>query len=204
MIRVVFILIFFGGVASSSTAQFGYGMTGKVGLYERWSNPEDDISSRTAGSAIINLGIGPKIWLGGSKLSVSVEATANIAPFAFSLSEFKGLGAASFPVIARLNFAGLSGLNKIGTTGISIGGGVQWAKTELFGLTSEFEQQGGKREFYKSFHGEVAAGFGMSGFAGYLYIRYGKNNDLGVQTINVGIGYDFNVPTLKVLTDPEF
>jgi len=204
MMRVVLIILFFGGLLSSSDAQFGYGISAKTGLYERWTNPQDDISSRTSGSALINLGVGPKVWLGSSKFSVSVEATANIAPFAFSLGEFKGLGAASFPVLARLNFGGLSGLNKKGTMGVSIGGGFQWVKTELFGLTSKFEQLGGERAYYRSFCGEVAAGFGMSGFTGYLYLRYGRNNELGVKTFNVGIGYDFNVPTLQVLTDPEF
>lgn len=204
MIRLTLILFFFVCFILESNAQFGYGITSKTGIYERWSNPEDDVSSRTSGSALINLGVGPKIWLGTSKFSLSVEASANIAPFAFSLKEFKGLGAASFPVLARLNFGGLSGLNKKGTIGVSIGGGVQWAKTELFGLNSEFEEQGVTREFYKSFIGEVAAGFGMSGFTGYLFIRYGANNDIGVKTFNIGVGYDFNVPTLKVFTDPEF
>ena len=204
MTRVVFIFLCFTCFVTASSAQFGYGITAKTGLYERWSNPEDDISSRTSGSALINLGVGPKIWVGGSKFALSVEASANIAPFAFSLGEFKGLGAASFPMIARLNFGGLTALNKKGTMGVSIGGGVQWAKTELFGITSKFEQQGGQRKFYKSFLGEITAGFGMSGFAGYVYIRYGENTDIGVKTFNLGIGYDFNVPTLKVLTDPEF
>jgi len=204
MVRVVLLLLFIGGVLTTSTAQFGYGISAKTGLYERWSNPEDGISSRSSGSALINLGVGPKAWVGNSSFSVSLEATANVAPFAFSIGEFKGLGAASFPVLARLNFGGLSGLNKKGTVGISIGGGLQWTRTELFGITSKFEQQGGQRELYKSFVGEVAAGFGMSGFSGYLYIRYGQNNDVGVKMFSIGIGYDFNVPTLKVMTDPEF
>lgn len=204
MIRVAFVFIFLVSMVADGMAQFGYGLTTKTGLYERWSNPEDDISSRSAGSALLNVGVGPKIWLGSSNFTVSIEASANLAPFAFSLSEFKGLGAASFPVIARLNFGGMSGLNKKGTIGLSVGGGWQWAKTELFGLKTKFEQEGVQRDFYKSFVGEVAAGFGMSGFTGYLFVRYGRNNDLGVKTFNLGIGYDFNVPTLKVLTDPEF
>jgi len=204
MIRVVLVLLIFCCSLADGFAQFGYGISAKTGLYERWSNPEDNISSRTSGSALINLGVGPKVWLGSSEFSISLEATANIAPFAFSLGAFKGLGAASFPVLAKINIGGLSGLNKKGTMGVSIGGGWQWAKTELFGLTSKFEQQGGMRDFYKSFVGEASAGFGMSGFTGYLYVRYGKNNELGVKTLNIGIGYDFNVPTLQVLTDPEF
>lgn len=205
MIRLTFILLFVGVFLAEGNAQFGYGITAKTGLYERWTNPSDDISSSaTAGSALLNLGFGPKIWVGSSKFSISVEASANLAPFAFSLGDFKGLGAASFPVLARINFGGLSGLNKKGTIGVSVGGGFQWAKTELFGLTTDFENQGGQRKFYKSFVGEVAAGFGMSGFTGYLFIRYGENNDVGVKTFNLGVGYDFNLPTLKVFTDPEF
>ena len=204
MIRLIFVLVLFGFSIGECSAQFGYGISAKTGLYDRFTNPEDDISSSSAGSALINLGVGPKIWLGGTKFSVSAEATANLAPFAFSLGEFKGMGAAYFPVIGRLNFGGLSNFNKKGTLGFSIGGGWQWARTEAFGLTSKFEQLGVQREFYKTFIGELTVGFGMSGFSGYAYIRYGQNNDLDVKTFNFGIGYDFNLPTLKVFTDPEF
>lgn len=204
MIRLVFVVGLFVFLVGENIAQVGYGITAKTGLYERFTNPEDDISSRTAGSALFNLGVGPKVWIGGTKFSISAEASANIAPFGFSLGEFKGLGIVSFPVLARLNFGGLSNFNKKGTVGFSIGGGFQWARTEAFGVTPKFEQQGVERSLYKSFVGEITAGFGMSGFSGYGFIRYGANNELDVKTFNFGIGYDFNVPTLRVFTDPEF
>lgn len=204
MIRVVFVAVLLASFARVGLAQVGYGMTAKTGLYERFTNPEDDISSRTAGSALFNLGVGPKVWIGGTKFSISAEASANIAPFGFSVSEFKGLGIVSFPVLARLNFGGLSNFNKKGTVGFSIGGGFQWARTEAFGLTSKFEQQGVERSLYKSFVGEITAGFGMSGFSGYGFVRYGRNDELDVKTFNFGVGYDFNLPTLRVFTDPEF
>ena len=204
MVRLVFVVSLLIGFAVQGIGQVGYGMTAKTGLYERFTNPEDDISSRTAGSALFNLGVGPKIWVGGTKFSISAEASANLAPFGFSVGEFKGLGIVSFPVLARLNFGGLSNFNEKGTVGFSIGGGFQWARTEAFGLTSKFEQQGVERKLYKSFVGEVTAGFGMSGFSGYFFLRYGRNDELDVKTFNLGVGYDFNVPTLKVFTDPEF
>lgn len=204
MIRGVIAILVCICVVSQSQAQFGYGLTAKTGLYERFTNPEDGISSNTAGSALLNIGFGPKLWVGGEKFSISAEGAAIIAPFALSSAEFKGMGAASFPFIARLNFGGMSTLNKKGAVGFSIGGGFQWAKTELFGLTSKFEQLGVERKFYKTFVGEITAGFGMSGFAGYAFVRYGKNNEFDVKTFNFGIGYDFNVPTLEVLTDPDF
>lgn len=204
MKRLVLLLTLICLTISISYAQFGYGVTAKTGLYQRFSNPQDDIASNSAGSALLNIGLGPKIWVGGERVSISAEASAMIAPFAISTGDFKGMGAASFPVMAKINFGGLVGVNKQGTLGLSIGGGFQWSRTELFGLTSKFETLGVERSLFKTFIGEIAAGFGMSGFAGYVYLRYGKNNELNARTFNLGIGYDFNVPTLKVLTDPDF
>ncbi len=184
--------------------QFAYGLTAKTELYSRYSNPQDEIASPSSGSALINLGLGPKIWLGGENFSISGEAVAIISPFAVSLGDFKGLGAVSFPVMAKVNIGGLSTLNKEGKFGFSAGVGYQWTRTELFGLTSKFEDQGVNRAYFKNLIGELAFGFGMGGFAGSLYLRYGRDSNARSNIFTLGLGYDFNAPRLKVTTDSEF
>ena len=183
---------------------FGAGLTVKNDLYLRYSNPDDDIASNAAGSFLLNLGVGPKLWIGGEDFSVSAEGSAVFSPLALSLGDYKGLGAGAFPLMMKLNFQGLSGVNKEGKFGFSIGGGIQWSRTELFGLKDSFEEEGVERKLFKTYIGEIAYGFGMSGFAGYAFIRYGWEADTKANTINFGIGYDFNLPRLKELTDPEF
>lgn len=197
------IFCIFGLPTLVSAQGLGYGLTGKLGLYSRYANPEDGIASRSAGN-VLNIGLGPKLWVGGEKMSVSIEGAATWSPFAFSLSDYKGMGALAFPVLAKINFGGLSTHNREGKFGFSIGGGLQWSRTELYGLRNSFEDQGVVRDYFKTFIGEIAYGFGLSGFAGSLYVRYGGNSDIEANTFNLGIGVDFNAPKLKEFTDPEF
>lgn len=177
----------------------GYGFAFGGDLYQRYSNPRSstpDGRSRSAGSAILNMQIGPKIWLGGSDVSFSAEALANIGFFAFSLSDRKGLGAASFPIIGRLNFKGLTGLDKEGRFGFTIGGGVQYSRTELYYLKDEARDDGVSRGYFRTFIGEIGYGFGLSGFSLKAYLRYGRGQD-GANTFNFGLAYDFNIVQLR-------
>jgi hypothetical protein len=183
---------------------FGIGLTVKNDLYQRYSNPKDEIASGSAGSFLLNFGLGPKFWVGGEDFSVSVEGSANIAPLALSTGDFKGLGAGAFPLMMKFNFQGLSGVNKEGKFGLSIGGGIQYSRTELFGLKNSFAEDGVERKLFKTYIGEIAYGFGMSGFAGYVFLRYGRESDTKANTFNFGLGYDINIPRFKELTDPEF
>lgn len=68
--------------------------------------------------------------------SIGVQASANLAPLALDINEYKGLGAVAFPVMAKLNFGALSGFSSK-LTGGYLGGGLQWSRTELFGLNSK-------------------------------------------------------------------
>lgn len=192
-------------VASTGVkAQFGYGITAKTEIYTRYSNPSDEIAAAGAGSLLLNLGIGPKFWIGGENFSFSAETAAIISPLALSIGDYKGLGAVGFPVMGKFNFRGLSGVNREGKFGWSIGGGLQWSRTELFGVTSKFEDRGISRKLFKTYVAEVGYGFGMSGLMIQGYVRYGRNPDLGANSFSIGISYDFNLPLYKELTDPEF
>ncbi len=201
-ISAMFALIFLFQV--NATSQFAFGVNAKTDLYSRYANPEDGISSRSAGSALLNLGVGPKVWMGTKSAALSVEATAVLSPFALSLGEFKGLGAVAFPMLAKLNFGGLTTLDKDPKFGFAIGGGVQWSRTELFGLKKSFKNQGGERSLFRTYVVEADFGYGLSGFNIHGFVRYGWNNGIGANTFNFGVAYDFNIRALKEYTDPEF
>ncbi len=203
-LRIIIILI----LALSqlkSFGQFGYGFTASNDLYHRYVNPKvtGDNTSRASGSALLNLGIGPKIWIGGPKVSFSAEAQAVFGFLGVSASESKGLGTVAFPIMGKLNFKGLSTFDREGKMGFSIGGGVQYSKTEFYGVSDKFKAKGLTRDYFLTYVAQVGYGFGLSGFTAHGIARYGFNPDLESSTLNIGLQYDFNAPMLKKITNPE-
>lgn len=195
--KYLFFCLFFMCTSYSYT-QIGIGGTFTNDLYQRYTNLDDGSS----GSAVLNFGVGPKIWLGMEKVSLSLEGTANLGLFGLDIGNYKGLGMAAIPVVARLNFQGLTCLDKEGKMGFTIGGGLQWNRTELYGITDDFAMSGGERNWFRTFVAEVGYGFGMSGFAGYGLIRYGWDPDSNANNFSIGLQYDLNIPKLKKITDP--
>ena len=185
-------------------AQFGYGFTASTDLYSRYVNPKDNILSPSSGSALLNLGAGPKIWIGGKKFSFSAEGQAVLGFLSLSSGDYKGLGSISFPVLGKFNFKGLSGFNSEGQTGFSIGGGIQWSKTEFFGLQDDAKSKGVIRDYFPPYVVQLGWGFGVSGFVLQAIARYGINpDDSSSNTLNIGFQYDFNLPLLKRIDNPE-
>lgn len=201
--KFVYTLIFYIIFTNNSIAQIGYGLTASYDFYQYFANPKDDTGkSRTAGSAILNFGIGPKLWFGGEKFSFSVEGQASLGLLGLSAGDYKGLGLMSVPLMAKLNFGGLSSLDKEGSFGWSFGGGLQYSKTELYYLKDEFETLGGVRKWYKTYIGQVGYGFGMSGFSVAGYLRGGYNSETKACNANVGIQLEFNLNKMKSIDDP--
>lgn len=191
-------------VGSYGYGQVAYGFTLKTELYSRYSNPPDEVASASAGSALLNIGLGPKLWFGGRNMTFSPEVAVIFSPFALSTGDFKGLGAVSFPIIGKFQFLGMSNLNKDGKFGFAVGGGLQYTRTELFGLKESFEEKGVQRKYFKTYVVEADFGFGLSGFNLHGLVRYGFNTSIDANTMSIGIGYDFNVPYLKKATNSEF
>lgn len=201
---LLFCFVFLIIAPSAFSQNVAWGGTIKNELYTRYANPSDDIASRSAGSALLNIGLGPKVWIGSGDFTFSPEASFMFSPFALSTGDYKGLGAISFPILAKFEFLGNSNFNDDGKFGFSIGGGVQYSKTELWYLKGSFKEQGVSRGFFRTYIIEGDFGYGISGFNVHLFVRYGWANNSDANTLNIGIGYDFNVPKLKKETDPEF
>lgn len=207
--RKLFLLVtLFTLVASlpSAQAQFGIGLTTGGDLYQRYTNPKssaDSTAGRSAGNVLLNSGIGPKIWIGGKNFSLSLEAQVVWGSTAFDMNEYKGIGAVAFPILAHLNFKGHSGFGKSGAfrPGFSLGGGVQYNRTELYGTTKEFDYL--ERKLFPTYVGEVKIGGGSEGICAYLYGRYGVGYDFdvedfnGANSLNVGIAMDINLSFLS-------
>ncbi len=208
--KQVFLVISFVCTTYMLNAQFGYGLTVSNDIYNWYQNPESigpndeplDIHEGN-GSLLLNLGVGPKIWIGAPKFSFSLETQAKIGLLGLAIKDYKGLGNHSIPVIGRLNFGGLSGLDKEGKFGWSIGGGIQWNKTELYNTLNDYTERGVDRNYFKTYVGQVGYGFGLSGFAIQGILRLGYNPDTKARSLNFGLQYDFNLPKLKKISNPE-
>lgn len=190
-------------LCASLSAQFGIGAVMTTDLYQHYTNPSDNISDPTHGNAILNLGLGPKIWLGAENFSVAVDARANIGLTGFTLGENKGLGALAIPILASFNFNGLSSMDRTGRTGFSIGGGIQYVKTELYGLDQEFVDLGVTRDFFQVYVVQLGYGYSVSGASAQGIIRYGFNPETDARSINIGLQYDFNLIMMKKIDDPN-
>lgn len=178
--------------AFSSYGQIGIGTVSGFDFYQRYKNPADDIAYPASGNAILNIIYGPKIWVGGKNFSISLEGHANIGLTSLALKDFKGMGAVSFPVMAKFNFKGLSGFNPGFANGLSIGGGIQWSKTELYWLSKKYKDLGVERGFYDVIFGQIEIGIGSFGSDGALYVRYGFNPDNKAKVLNVGMVFSTN------------
>lgn len=200
--RIILLLFFIPISISTIQAQFGAGYTYGFDLYQRYANPTEDSLGNAAGSALMNMHIGPKIWIGGKDLSLSLEAQANIGFFGYSLKENKGLGMISFPVIANINFARLSGLSREDGLGFYVGGGIQYNRTEAYGLKQEYKDLGITRDYFPTYIVQVGAGFGVVGFGMSYFIRYGFDPESAANTLNTGIQLDFNRLQMKKIDDP--
>ncbi|MBK8856088.1 MAG: hypothetical protein IPN10_18765 [Saprospiraceae bacterium] len=205
--RPLFIFFFVLYLQTLSTAQFGLGLTFNYDFYQRYTNPKDNFEAgRSAGSVLTNISLGPKIWIGKPSFSFSVESQIGIAPLGLDTKEFKGLGMATLPIIGQLNFKGNSGLQTEQSIGYSIGGGIQYNRTELFGLKNKYEDLGVNRTFFPTYIIQAGVGYGIgnSGFLFNLFTRYGFNQESKAQSFNIGIQFDINMIAFrKNLNNPN-
>lgn len=203
--RQIYLVLAFVCCSFMLQAQFGYGLSLTNDVYQRYENPEnEDIDAYdAAGSLLLNFGIGPKIWFGAPRFSFSVESQAKIGLLGLALKDYKGMGTHSIPVIGSFNFGGASGLDREGKFGFSFGGGVQFNKTELYYTKDDFEDQGLDRNYFTTYVGQFGYGFGISGFVIQGILRVGYNPDTKANSFNLGFQYDFNIPKLKQISNPE-
>lgn len=187
-----FVLLFLLVNSLFVNAQIGFGTVGGLDIYQRFSNPEDNIAYSSSGNLLFNFIYGPKIYAGSKKLSASLEAQVNIGLTSLAVKDFKGVGSFSIPILCKVNFKGLSGFSTGLSSGYSIGAGIQYSKTELFGLLDQYEDKGVKRDFFRTYFAQFDFGYGSFGIDGSFYIRLGYNPQKKSNTFNLGLVYNSN------------
>ena len=187
-IITVVIMIIFPGLTFS---QIGFGTTGGIDFYQRYTNPDDGIAYPSAGNVLLNFVFGPKIWVGNKNVSLSVEMPFNLGMTTLAIKDFKGMGSFAVPVIGKLNFSALSGFYPAFGKGMSVGAGIQWTRTELL-LLRRYKEKNVKRKFFKTYVLEIDFGYGSFGTAGYVYVRAGKSFRSGAKILNIGVLVSIN------------
>ncbi len=199
----IFALALFMSLSTLLSGQIGLGFVTGIDLYQRYTNPVDNIADESSGNALLNVVFGPKIWVGGKDFSLSAEVPVSIGLTGFDTQDYKGLGMGALPLIGMINFMGNSGLDRDVGLGFSIGGGVMRYKTELYGVTQEFADLGVVRNWEEVYVVQAEIGFGVTGFTGKLYGRYGFSNDESkLRTFSIGLLTDFNLLMMRKIDDP--
>lgn len=194
---IIFAFLFSGLAVNNVSAQVGAGFVIGGDYYQWYRNPE--VAGETAlpstGNVLLNVAMGPKFWFGGDNFSLSLEGHINWGITAFDMHEYKGMGNLSFPLIAKLNFGGISGFGEEDRKGIYIGGGLQYTRTEAYGLTSDYVGNT-TRNYFQTFIGEIGFGSGGEGITSTTFVRVGLGYENGgfnqAFTLNVGSIIDIN------------
>lgn len=159
-------------------------------LYCWYKNPRSSAreceAGLSSGSALSSVPIGTRLLVGKDNFSISAEAGADLQFFALDVNHFKGLGAVAFPLLLKMNFGAVSGFSKTKLVGWSLGGGIQYQKTELFYLTEDYKDL--ERKIFPTYIGEIAIGGGVRGFQTSYFVRVGFGK---LQATSVNTGFYF-------------
>lgn len=192
--RLVVVAIFFA-IPLFAKSQIRFSANYGLDFYQHFTNPEveGDTTLRTAGNAIANIMIGPRVFIGFKNFTISGETQANWGITTLCLKDFKGVGSISLPLMVKLNFGGLSGVNAdIGAFGVAFGGGVQYSMTELYGLTEEYRNSTAVRDINKYYVGEFQIGYRAESGVASFHFRYGQGeNNASLFHIGYSVSYIF-------------
>ncbi len=171
----IFIIAVLLLIGASSRAQTKLDFIFGADVYQWYLNPVDPQvpESRSSAGQLLGLQTGLKFSGGGSRFGLAIECSGNFAPLAFDFPKFKGLGAASYQLIGKMNVGALTGFSKDQLFGFSLGAGLQYSRTELFGLTDAYAHL--RRNWFKTYVGEIAIGGGLSRFLVMAYLRIGTS-----------------------------
>ncbi len=193
-ITIIFAFLFSGLTINQVNAQVGGGLVFGGDWYQWYNNPtiDGEEALTSSGNVLLNVAIGPKFWFGGEKFSLSLEGHVNWGVTSFDVNDYKGLGSMSFPLIAKLNFGSISSFssNEDDKKGFYIGGGVQYTRTELYGLTADYVDNT-TRSMFRTWIGEIGYGSGSDGTVTTSFVRFGVGDDNAL-TLNVGSLISFN------------
>lgn len=159
-IIILIISLLIWGKEAKTQLHIGMSMYFEYNLYQWYQKPTTISPIHRSTGQVFNVlpSAGMGVWVGRSdRFFVNIEGGMDYMPFSLDLEEYGGLGAISFPVVARaiLPFSGDKGISSF----VGLGFGVQWSKNELYAYPKG--QQPTTNPFYATLVAEVTMGVGM-------------------------------------------
>ena len=186
---LISVVVLFFPLIGSAQINVGVGMVFSNDFFQSVSNPENE-SEEKIRNLLISPSFGPKFYFGTSDLSFSLQANIGISPIGFDWDDYKGMGVAYAPVLAGINYGGLSGFTaERSEWGASIAYGYHFTLTDLYFRNSGFIDE--QRDLFYPPFVQLAGGFGGKGAALYLYSRIGLDNSEG-RILSFGITLEVN------------
>lgn len=200
MLRIISITLFIVLISfQSAYSQANIGFVTGYDLYQRFVNPDDGTGTdRSAGSALVSSALGLKTWFGTPNISLSIESYVNVGILSLNVEEYYGLGSMHIPVLAKVNFRGLSGLGDLKSFGYYVGGGWQLNKTELLGLNEKAKALGVERPYYSTYVVEIGMGRGNKSKMTEFFVRFGLNPDTPSNSLSIGFNTSYSFPFMKM------
>nr|MBS0037523.1 hypothetical protein [Saprospiraceae bacterium] len=192
--RIIIFLLSSLFLCSSVNSQVGIGMVFGNDLFQSVQNELDGVPNAPK-SVLLSPYFGPKLYIGGERLSVSLHTGIGISAFSWDWSDYKGMGTLYAPALFSINFGGLSGFTEEKSAlGFSVVGGYLITMTDLYFRAEEYS------ESTVNLNGmpliQLAAGTGGKGASLYGYFRYGYE-DSNHQFYSLGIGLEVNFTQRK-------
>lgn len=176
----------------ASALHFGYGLFLNYNLYTWHQKPSFVLANSSSGQVFNVLpGVGASLWLGDvDHWLIALESGVEFLPFALDIDNYSGLGAVSFPILAKVQLPVAK--QKSLWLMVHAGAGVQFTKTDLYAQPNTTINH----PFYATIMGEV--GFHISA-VGYqkqhlreveLFVRAGAA-PLGAISVHTGLRVSF-------------
>jgi hypothetical protein len=179
----------------NSKLHFGYGLFISYNLYSWYERPATIDCTHSSSGQVFNIlpGLGFNFWFGDiDHWIVSLEGAVEYTPFAIDLDKYKGLGALSIPVMAKVQFP--IAKQKSLWLMLHAGTGAQFLKTEIFDRPTNLPNN--TNPFFVSIVGEVGIHISAVGLKRQhireieLFVRMGAT-PFGTMTFNSGLRLTF-------------
>jgi len=141
----------------------GYGLFMNYNLYSWYQKPSTIESPRSASGQVLNIlpGLGLNFWVGDvDHWIISIEGGIEYLPFALDIDNYKGLGALSIPIMAKVQFPVAK--QKSLWLMLHFGAGAQLLHTDIYSRPEAY--QNASNPFFTSIVGEFGVHISTVGY----------------------------------------
>jgi len=177
--------------ATKTKIYAGYGLFINYNLYSWYQRPSTIESPLSSSGQVLNVlpGLGLNFWIGDvDHWIIALEGGIEYLPFALDIDNYKGMGALSIPVLAKVQFPVAK--QKSLWLMLHFGAGAQFLHTDIYNRPEAY--QNASNPFFTSIVGELGVHISAVGYARQhlreveLFFRVGAA-PFGTVSFNTGL-----------------